>query len=253
MYRGPPPNGRLRPIPSEDQQDMKTVKMATLHIGDFKEFIEKNYINDRTEKLTVTIRLKDSAQYFYLTLIEGSKTGTQFSLNRKDNPVEIQEDDEPVVELSVKTDTATTTCCIFPTTKYERLGPYQSHVIGFPTTEDVSRLSSHFLLFRPSFGQSSPPQNVDIPINFENIQNKIGDVSFIIEPGKFSDCVIPSEIEEMWGPIPLERLPAGVDNTCLAVTHKISGYNESRKPVNVHILHSLPLCMSAVQVISSIF
>ena len=251
MYRGPPPNGRFRPIPSEDQQDFKTVRMATLHVGDFKEFIEKNYINDRTEELTVTIRLRDS--FFYLTKIEGSKTGTQLILNRKDTPLEIQEGDERVVELSVKTETAITTCCIFPTTKSELLGPYQSKVISFPTAEDVSRLSSHYLLFRFSIGQPYLLQNVNIPIKFENIQQKIGDVSFMIEPGKFSDCIIPSEIEELWGPIPMEKLPAGVDNTCLAVTHKIRGYQESRKPVNVHILHSLPLCMSAVQVISSIF
>ena len=71
--------------------------------ADFKEFIEKNYINDRTEELTVTIRLRDS--FFYLTKIEGSKTGTQLILNRRDKPYEIQEGDDPVVELLVKTET----------------------------------------------------------------------------------------------------------------------------------------------------
>ena len=70
MYRGPPPNGRFRPIPSEDQQDFKTVRMATLHVGDFKEFIEKNYINDCTEKLTVMVILRRSHSFLYLTIIE---------------------------------------------------------------------------------------------------------------------------------------------------------------------------------------
>ena len=26
-------------------------------------------------------------------------------------------------------------------------------------------------------------------------------------------------VESLWGPIPLSRLPAGLDNTCRAVTH----------------------------------
>ena len=33
-------------------------------------------------------------------------------------------------------------------------------------------------------------------------------------------CLLFSEnVESLWGPIPLSRLPAGVDNNCRAVTH----------------------------------
>ena len=41
-----------------------------------------------------------------------------------------------------------------------------------------------------------------------------------ISPGTFYDCVIPEDVESLWGPIPLERLPKGVDNNCRAVTHE---------------------------------
>lgn len=41
-----------------------------------------------------------------------------------------------------------------------------------------------------------------------------------IDPGTFYDCVIPEHIEALWGPVPLSRLPPGVDNVCKAVTHK---------------------------------
>ena len=41
-----------------------------------------------------------------------------------------------------------------------------------------------------------------------------------IEAGAFYDCVIPQEVESMWGPIPIETLPEGIDNKCKAVTHK---------------------------------
>ena len=42
---------------------------------------------------------------------------------------------------------------------------------------------------------------------------------FHIEAGSFYDCVIPEDVESLWGPIPLQRLPKGVSNKCRAVTH----------------------------------
>ncbi len=42
---------------------------------------------------------------------------------------------------------------------------------------------------------------------------------FHIAPGSFYDCIIPEDIESLWGPIPLLRLPQGVSNKCRAVTH----------------------------------
>ena len=40
------------------------------------------------------------------------------------------------------------------------------------------------------------------------------DMVFSILPGTFYDCVIPETVSSLWGPIPLERLPDGVDNSC---------------------------------------
>ena len=45
------------------------------------------------------------------------------------------------------------------------------------------------------------------------------DVKFSVAAGAFYDCIIPEQVESLWGPIPLQRLPAGVDNKCRAVTH----------------------------------
>ena len=42
---------------------------------------------------------------------------------------------------------------------------------------------------------------------------------FRIEPGSFYDCVIPENIKSLWGPIPLQSLPPGVENKCRAVAH----------------------------------
>ena len=67
-----------------------------------------------------------------------------------------------------------------------------------------------------------------------------------IDPGSFYDCIIPEHIEALWGPVPLKRLPEGVDNECKAVTHNIM--DGPRKAVTVYMIHSLPLEMSAIQV-----
>ncbi len=45
------------------------------------------------------------------------------------------------------------------------------------------------------------------------------DARFRIEPGSFYDCVIPENIKSLWGPIPLQSLPPGVENKCRAVAH----------------------------------
>ena len=43
---------------------------------------------------------------------------------------------------------------------------------------------------------------------------------FDIEAGTYYDCIMPENIESMWGPVPLKKLPDGVDNECKAVTHR---------------------------------
>ena len=50
---------------------------------------------------------------------------------------------------------------------------------------------------------------------------KLVNKQFSIRPGAFYDCVVPQEVEAMWGPVPVQSLPQGVqDNNCKAVTHK---------------------------------
>ena len=37
--------------------------------------------------------------------------------------------------------------------------------------------------------------------------------------GSFESCTMPEHVEQLWGPVPLPRLPQGTDNTCLAASH----------------------------------
>lgn len=56
-------------------------------------------------------------------------------------------------------------------------------------------------------------------MKFEEERENV-DVHLSIVEGAYYDCIIPEDIESLWGPIPLERLPEGVENTCKAVTHE---------------------------------
>ncbi len=44
--------------------------------------------------------------------------------------------------------------------------------------------------------------------------------TFTVMEGAFEEAVMPEHIEEMWGPIPLPKLPPGVTNTCQVANHR---------------------------------
>ena len=63
---------------------------------------------------------------------------------------------------------------------------------------------------------------METTVNLELSNERFGkpkDTCFKILVGSFYDCIIPEDVESLWGPIPLQKLPRGVDNSCRAVTH----------------------------------
>ena len=63
---------------------------------------------------------------------------------------------------------------------------------------------------------------VETTVSLELSNERFGkakDTCFKIMVGSFYDCIIPEDVESLWGPIPLQKLPQGVDNSCRAVTH----------------------------------
>jgi len=36
----------------------------------------------------------------------------------------------------------------------------------------------------------------------------------------FQSCVMPEDVEQLWGPVPLPKLPEGTDNKCFAASHR---------------------------------
>ena len=66
---------------------------------------------------------------------------------------------------------------------------------------------------------NSVETTLDVKISNERFGKPRDSVSFSIMVGAFYDCIIPEDVESLWGPIPLQKLPPGVDNSCRAVTH----------------------------------
>ncbi|GFR81235.1 glycine-rich domain-containing protein 2 [Elysia marginata] len=76
---------------------------------------------------------------------------------------------------------------------------------------------------------------------------RLGPCVLRLEPGDYQSCIMPADRSAMWGPIPLPRLPPGVDSHCSVASHKL--FNHTRKVVfTVRTIHSEPLLMSAVHV-----
>ena len=46
------------------------------------------------------------------------------------------------------------------------------------------------------------------------------DTTLGILAGTFYDAVMPENVESMWGPVPMRKLPAGKENKCKAVVHR---------------------------------
>ena len=234
MYRGLPPNGRLLYVSLSDQKKMKIGQFSKVKVGKLEPFA-KIFIDDRTKAITLNVFTVRKETVSHMATFEGRRNAgdTDFRFTRQDDLIEIHEADEAVVQIEISEEKSNKVCCFFPLTKLKTHGPFASNIISFPTTEDISNM-----VFK----------DFKIPLLFLNIESRIDNAVFNIEPGKFSECVIPTEIEKLWGPLPIERLPDGLDTRCLAVTHKLIRSSQMEKSVTVRILHSVPLCMSAIQV-----
>ena len=65
---------------------------------------------------------------------------------------------------------------------------------------------------------------METTVNLELSNERFGkpkDTCFKILVGSFYDCIIPEDVESLWGPIPLGKLPPEEENVCQVVTHKV--------------------------------
>ncbi|KAL5007201.1 hypothetical protein ScPMuIL_016007 [Solemya velum] len=68
-----------------------------------------------------------------------------------------------------------------------------------------------------------------------------------MKPGQYESCIMPENIEQLWGPVPLPNLPPGTDNVCSVASHGLLDMY-GNVTFTCRIIHSIPLMMSAIHV-----
>ena len=61
---------------------------------------------------------------------------------------------------------------------------------------------------------------VSLTFNATLDRPEIGPCVLCLVPSEFGSFTIPENVKQIWGPVPLKRLPQGVENKCIVATHK---------------------------------
>lgn len=84
-------------------------------------------------------------------------------------------------------------------------------------TQNVARTPS--ILMEAAKGPRDGAKPPSLIVTYRIEPPTPGDTYLRADAGKFSRATMPETIEQMWGPIPLARLPPGVDNVCATASH----------------------------------
>ena len=213
MYRGKPPEGILHEIKPDDLNAFTTMKAMVhfdsmgLHFHGTRRYNRfKMHISIRDEKGATVLTFKrppntphDASEISWSKHTIGN-TGTFLFDTKYSNNLEI---------VLLETVRNTFACCggstleiaekVFAFRAFvENLGPEGDH---FDLDIDIStniKLTIH--------GTLDPPEK--------------GPVVFTLEQGVYETATIPENIQTLWGPVSLERLPIGKDNHCEVATHR---------------------------------
>ncbi|XP_059096680.1 uncharacterized protein LOC131891171 [Tigriopus californicus] len=249
MYRGPTAKGRLLSLTQEFQRSLHTGTMDVIIFHSFEFEAEKDLkASEKYEYILRVFTLKSDLggkcerRRKYAMKLKGERT--ESNVIKFVNPAEcltIPEGCDGEIEFEVERRSKTQKPSIFS-------------CLGFSTQDKSIGESRKTLICKDLKVGDNPVKKSLYPggiltgfvVRKSDTHQDMMKKLYIAE-GSYYDCVIPENIENMWGPIPLERLPEGVDNHCKAVTHGIYDPN-GLKMFSVYLIHSLPLEMSAIQV-----
>ena len=76
--------------------------------------------------------------------------------------------------------------------------------------------------YKPANGQASieaaPPTTINFTASVDRPTK--GPCILSLVPSEFGSFTMPESIKQIWGPVPMQRLPEGVDNKCIVASHK---------------------------------
>ena len=214
MYRGKPPEGVLDEIKPDDLNPFTTeIGMVQVHCE------------------AVTLQFQGSRRYKRFTLnigIRNQKGAPVLTFKRSPNTP------HDASEIIWSKQAIGNTGSFFFDTKYS----YELEIVLLEkvyntfrccgsSTNKIAETVYPFQAFVKSCGPGGDTFDLDIQIS-RNITLKIhgmldppekGPVVLTLEQGVFETATIPENIQTLWGPVSLERLPVGKDNHCKVATH----------------------------------
>ncbi|KAI8763943.1 glycine-rich domain-containing protein 2 [Biomphalaria glabrata] len=228
MYRGENPLGKLYMMNNEETSLLRT-RIANL-------VFEKVEIKD-APRLTGKPRLKistavNSKQYAALTTLKGSSRVWQGKSL-----------------CSAFFNTRHVNCLLFSLQEFHGWACLGTKVVVSETTLNLLPVLEKAPIGQQVTRDLSTAGVSDLQIDCKLLIGPVkkGVILLQLKAGGYERAIMPENLEQLWGPIPLPRLPPGTDNWCHVASHKVLNY--SGEPMfTCRLIHSQPLLQSAVHV-----
>ena len=100
------------------------------------------------------------------------------------------------------------------------LGAYRLDALPLITSTPAQgqTINKSFMLVENAETDQETPHSVDMTATVSAPRQ--GPCYLYLQRGSFTQCTMPENIEQLWGPVPLARLPPGQDNVCMAASHR---------------------------------
>lgn len=217
MYRGDPPNGKLETVPAEDMLEILT-----------------KYLELILKKVEVQSSQKDSLGKIKLNFIEkkeillsGRYQGEKEVVDMSDKMLTLKGAD---LEWNSPGRITQIANCMDSNNLYVVLSQQSSFMCcsGGSETQgeghiDLKPLAKRLTNVKDSINHDFAvdlDSDLQVAINMKVELTNLGPCDLWLVPGQYEECVMPEQNEQLWGPVPLPKLPDGVENTCSVASHK---------------------------------
>lgn len=206
MYRGDPPNASLDP-PTETEVRQFSTKTANVNI----DHVEIEGLPAELRKFKIKIHLMANDR-------EGPQIGTLKGPGRTwDKKKKINFTFDTKLHNTIKF-TLLQIHKPFCVSTFEQMGQCIFQMLSQvenSSYENETEISETLIL--------DEEQNIRIHVKASvKLISKTGPCLLFLKNGNYDNriCIMPEHVTQMWGPIPLPRLPTGKDNQCIVATHK---------------------------------
>ena len=210
MYRGEPPNGKLHTLTSDQLMSICS-KVADVTVQCMS--IENLSLDEQKYSLEVSLVAKGDAPLLSLFKLKGpqrvwegnGKGVAKFTFDTKAHTA---------IEVSL-IDKKGFMC--FSSNQAFGVGRmlFASLVENTPPAGQVVKQTIQL-----TESSAGPANRIDVEFSASIQAPRQGPCALTLQAGPFQTYTMPENIEQMWGPIPLMKLPDGVPNTCIVASHR---------------------------------